>query len=106
MPCPCEPYLEHCCNIQAAEFAMSCSSTNRKVSRGVFVFQDPVTGSAHAVIGPWWAEQLGKTSLRARQCSKRGGELNLKIEGSRVKISGSTAIVSKGTLYLPKSSAA
>ena len=60
-----------------------------------------MTGSAHAVIGPWWAEQLGKTSLRARQCSKRGGELNLKIEGSRVKISGSTATVSKGMLYLP-----
>ena len=66
--------------------------------------QDPVTGSAHAVVGPWWAKELGKTELRARQCSKRGGDLWLVVEGDRVKISGSTSLVSKGSLYLPKTS--
>lgn len=65
--------------------------------------EDPVTGSAHAVLGPWWAERLNKTVLRARQCSPRGGDVTVAVDsnGKRVKISGDTAIVFKGSLYLP-----
>lgn len=64
--------------------------------------QDPVTGSAHAVLGPWWAEKLGKDTLRARQCSPRGGEITVTIDraAGRVKLLGDAVIVSKGELYL------
>lgn len=50
--------------------------------------EDPVTGSAHAALAPFWAEKLGKTTLKARQLSNRGGELDCKLEGNRVFLSG------------------
>lgn len=50
--------------------------------------EDPVTGSAHAAIGPFWADKLGKTQLVARQASARGGTLYLDIQGDRLTISG------------------
>ena len=64
--------------------------------------QDPVTGSAHAVLGPYWAERLGKDSLTARQHSPRGGELKLLVDraAGRVQLLGNAVIVSKGELYL------
>lgn len=62
-----------------------------------------MTGSAHAVAGPWWGKRLGKTSLKARQCSARGGDLRIVVEesGERVRISGGATLVSKGKLFLP-----
>ncbi len=56
--------------------------------------EDPVTGSAHTTMIPYWAKTLGKTKLRAKQLSKRGGELDCEYHGDRVKISG------KAVLYL------
>lgn len=56
--------------------------------------EDPVTGSAHCTLTPFWAERLGKTSLFARQVSARGGELWVEQRGDRVRISG------QGVLYL------
>ncbi|WP_299180583.1 PhzF family phenazine biosynthesis protein [uncultured Aquimarina sp.] len=50
--------------------------------------EDPVTGSAHSALVPFWAEKLGKTKLLAKQLSKRGGELDCKLEGDRVFLSG------------------
>ena len=50
--------------------------------------EDPVTGSAHAAIGPYWAARLGKTKLKAYQASERGGILWLDIGEDRLKISG------------------
>jgi PhzF family phenazine biosynthesis protein len=50
--------------------------------------EDPVTGSAHCVLAPFWAERLGKRDFFARQVSKRGGELWLKLEGERVQMAG------------------
>jgi PhzF family phenazine biosynthesis protein len=50
--------------------------------------EDPVTGSAHCVLTPFWAKRLGKTSLRAKQISRRGGDLKCVLEGERVKIIG------------------
>jgi PhzF family phenazine biosynthesis protein len=56
--------------------------------------EDPVTGSAHTIVTPYWSEQLGKTSLTAKQLSARGGFLQLEIKGDRVLMSG------KGKLYM------
>lgn len=50
--------------------------------------EDPVTGSAHAGLAPYWAEQLGKDKLTAQQVSKRGGHLLCQLVGDRVLISG------------------
>ncbi|MBT8183453.1 MAG: PhzF family phenazine biosynthesis protein [Eudoraea sp.] len=50
--------------------------------------EDPVTGSAHTTLTPYWAEVLGKTKLTARQLSSRGGDLICEYMGERIKISG------------------
>lgn len=50
--------------------------------------EDPVTGSAHCALAPYWASKLGKNSLSAKQVSKRGGTLNCELNGTRVMISG------------------
>lgn len=62
--------------------------------------EDPVTGSAHAAIGPYWAARLGKTNLRAYQASARGGELGLRIGSTRLDISGNVITVIRGEIEL------
>ena len=62
------------------------------------VDEDPVTGSAHAVLGPYWAQRLERTKLRAVQRSKRRGELDVSCEGDRVILGGACAIVARGEL--------
>lgn len=59
--------------------------------------EDPVTGSAHCVLIPYWAGVLGKSSLHAFQVSKRGGELLCAHAGERVKISGKAVLFMEGT---------
>ncbi|XP_003431368.1 phenazine biosynthesis-like domain-containing protein isoform X3 [Ornithorhynchus anatinus] len=61
--------------------------------------EDPVTGSAHAVLSGYWSQQLGKKEMRAFQCSCRGGELKMSLrDDQRVDISGKTVIVLTGSL--------
>lgn len=62
--------------------------------------EDPVTGSAHSTLIPYWAKRLGKTELRARQISKRTGELYCKLVGDRVKIAGHAAPYLRGTIFI------
>ncbi|XP_073734786.1 phenazine biosynthesis-like domain-containing protein isoform X2 [Callorhinus ursinus] len=65
----------------------------------VGVAEDPVTGSAHAVLSSYWSQQLGKKDMHAFQCSHRGGELEISLRpDGRVDIRGSTAVVLEGTL--------
>ncbi len=52
------------------------------------VDEDPVTGSAHCALGPYWADRLGRARLRARQLSARGGELVVTVVGDRVLLAG------------------
>lgn len=66
----------------------------------VGVFEDPVTGSAHCNLIPFWSERLGKTELFARQISARGGELFCELKGDRVKIGGNAVLYLKGEIYL------
>lgn len=65
--------------------------------------EDAATGSAHAVAGPFWARRLGKTRLKARQCSARGGKFAVEVDRitGRVHISGRAVIVFSGQLHLP-----
>src|SRR3546814_7055179 len=53
--------------------------------------EDPVTGSAHVVLTPFWSARLGKKILRARQVSARGGDLTVEDRGARTLISGKAA---------------
>jgi PhzF family phenazine biosynthesis protein len=62
--------------------------------------EDPVTGSTHCVLIPYWAKRLGRTELRARQLSKRGGELACELRGGRVKIAGKAVKVLEGAMLL------
>ena len=64
------------------------------------VNEDPVTGSAHCSLIPYWAQRLKKSMLTAYQCSSRGGLLHCRLEGDRVKIGGQTRLVASGRLWL------
>jgi PhzF family phenazine biosynthesis protein len=63
--------------------------------------EDPVTGSAHTTLTPYWASRLGKTAMTALQISARGGKLHCTLDGSRVKISGEGVLYLKGEISIP-----
>jgi PhzF family phenazine biosynthesis protein len=60
--------------------------------------EDPVTGSAHCALGPYWGEKLGKTALVGYQASMRGGTVRVRVEGNRVILGGSAVTVFRGEL--------
>lgn len=62
--------------------------------------EDPVTGSAHAVLTPYWAARLGRTSLTAFQASARGGHVSCRLEGDRVVLGGKCVTVIEGEFRL------
>ena len=64
----------------------------------VGIDEDPVTGSSHCCLGPYWAEKLGKTELLAYQASERGGTLQVRVDGDRVHIGGQAVTVLRGEL--------
>jgi len=62
--------------------------------------EDPVTGSAHCTLAPFWAPRLGKAALRAFQASARGGELRATLQGARVLLAGAAVTVFEGRLHV------
>jgi PhzF family phenazine biosynthesis protein len=62
--------------------------------------EDPVTGATHCSLIPYWAAELGKEKLYARQVSNRGGELFCELAGDRVKIGGNAALYLRGEIYV------
>ncbi|WP_299379025.1 PhzF family phenazine biosynthesis protein [uncultured Kiloniella sp.] len=62
--------------------------------------EDPVTGSAHVVCAPYWKDVLGKSTMIARQLSKRGGVLEIKDCGDRILLTGTAILYLKGVIYL------
>lgn len=65
--------------------------------------EDPVTGSVHTVLGPFWSKLLKKDEMIAYQSSSRGGEIVLKIkDNNRIELIGDAIIVLKGEIYLPR----
>ncbi len=67
---------------------------------GAGIPEDPVTGSAHCTLTPYWAERLGRDQLRAFQASERGGLLGCELAGDRVRISGKAVTYMQGTIFL------
>ena len=78
------------------DFVSRCFFPNHGIT------EDPVTGSAHCVSGPYWARELGKTSLFARQISARGGDLWLTISGDRVEMAGQAVEFMQGVMFVPE----
>ena len=62
--------------------------------------EDPVTGSAHCMVAPYWAQRLGKDEIHAWQASERGGELLCEVCGDRVSVAGKAALYSVCELYV------
>jgi predicted PhzF superfamily epimerase YddE/YHI9 len=78
-----------------------CDFVSRFFAPQVGVPEDPVTGSAHCTLVPYWSERLGKRSLFARQVSVRGGELWCEDAGERVRIGGRAVKYLDGTIDVP-----
>jgi PhzF family phenazine biosynthesis protein len=75
---------------------------SRFFAPGAGIDEDPVTGSAHSQLIPFWAEKLNKTKLHALQLSKRGGELWCEQKGDRVMMKGKAVFFMKGEIHLNK----
>ncbi len=78
----------------------SCDFVSRFFAPALGVPEDPVTGSAHCCLAPYWAQQLGKPQLTAQQLSQRGGQLTCELKGDRVLISGGAVLYLEGTLHV------
>ena len=62
------------------------------------VDEDPVTGSAHCALGPWWARKLGRDTVTGRQVSSRGGTVKVTDQGDRVRLEGAAVTVIRGRI--------
>jgi len=71
---------------------------SRFFAPGSGVDEDPVTGSAHCCLAPFWSDRLGKNEFVAYQASARGGELRVRLDGDRVKLGGRAVTVLRGDL--------
>ncbi|HEY59306.1 MAG TPA: PhzF family phenazine biosynthesis protein [Anaerolineae bacterium] len=71
---------------------------SRFFAPGLGINEDPVTGSAHCSLGPYWERRLGKDELTAFQASQRGGVVKIELQGERVKLLGQAIMVWKGDL--------
>ncbi len=67
---------------------------------GAGIDEDPVTGSAHCALGPYWQPKLGKSEFSAWQASPRGGHVNLEVQGDRVLLRGHAVTVLQGELIV------
>lgn len=100
-----KPDLRAMANLDAHAVVVTAKgSSSDFVSRffgpAVGVDEDPVTGSSHCRLIPYWAKKLAKTELFARQISKRGGEIYCELIGDRVKMGGNAALYMKGEIYV------
>ena len=84
--------------VTAADAGGGADFVSRFFAPGLGVDEDPVTGSAHATLIPYWASRLGKLRLDARQVSRRGGELRCDSRGDRVTVAGRCAAYLEGTI--------
>ena len=79
----------------------TCDFVSRYFAPSKGVPEDPVTGTSHCTLTPFWAKRMGKTSLLARQLSRRGGQMKCTIQGDRVHLAGQCRIYLEGSLELP-----
>ncbi|MCO6478957.1 MAG: PhzF family phenazine biosynthesis protein [Phaeodactylibacter sp.] len=79
---------------EAVDFVSRCFFPNAGID------EDPVTGSAHTTLTPYWAERLGKQELLARQISRRGGEVRCTMLGERVALAGKAVTYMEGVIWV------
>jgi predicted PhzF superfamily epimerase YddE/YHI9 len=78
----------------------TCDFASRMFAPRIGIPEDPVTGATHCSLIPYWAEELGKKEMYAKQVSSRGGELFCELAGDRVKIGGNATLYLKGEIYV------
>lgn len=76
-----------------------CDMVSRYFTPQATILEDPVTGSAHCTLTPYWSDRLGKTELSAQQLSERGGSLTCTLDGDSVHIMGHAVSYLQGTIY-------
>ena len=81
-----------------ADAGDSVDAVHRYFAPALGIDEDPVTGSAACALAPYWTPLLGRTTLRLRQLSARGGELRVSLAGDRVRVAGPAITVVRGTL--------
>jgi PhzF family phenazine biosynthesis protein len=86
------------CVTAAAGAGADRDFVSRFFAPAVGVDEDPVTGSAHCALGPFWAARLGRRDLSGVQCSPRGGRVGVRVEGDRVTLTGRAVTVLDGEL--------
>ncbi len=99
------PNLDKLQNLGGLTQAVTAADKNFDCVSRVFapklkIPEDPVTGSTHCLIAPYWSERLGKKKIIARQASARGGILHCEVLGERVKISGSAVLFAVADLKI------
>ncbi|HTQ11930.1 MAG TPA: PhzF family phenazine biosynthesis protein [Fimbriimonadaceae bacterium] len=99
------PDMDALASLGGRGFIVTCASDSdefdflsRFFAPAVGVPEDPVTGSAHCCLGPYWAAKLGKSDLSAFQCSARGGTVRVAVRGDRVLLQGHAVTVLAGEL--------
>lgn len=94
---------------QIKEVVITCAAEKpydyllRSFCPWIGIDEDPVTGSVHAALAPFWAGKLNSDVMRARQLSARGGEAVLRIENNSVQIEGQYVVALSGNVHLPSS---
>lgn len=99
------PDMEHIARLPYDEIIITakgddCDFASRMFAPRIGIPEDPVTGAIHCSLIPYWAKELGKNELFARQVSERGGELFCEFAGDRVKIGGNAVLYMKGEIYV------
>ena len=96
--------VEHCVIVTAPGHEVDFVS--RMFGPHYGVDEDPVTGSAHCLLAPFWSERLGKITLSAWQCSARGGQLSCHFQDDRVELAGQAVTFAAGEVVAPISQSA
>jgi PhzF family phenazine biosynthesis protein len=89
-----------CLGIIATAQGDDCDFVSRFFAPRAGIDEDPVTGSAHCTLIPFWAQRLGRTKMFACQISQRGGELFCELVGDRVRIGGKAVLYLRGEIVL------
>ncbi|WP_346837750.1 PhzF family phenazine biosynthesis protein [Microbulbifer sp. SAOS-129_SWC] len=92
------PYCGVICTAPGAGF--DCDFVSRFFAPVIGIDEDPVTGSAHTLLTPYWAAQLDREQLRARQISARGGEIECELRADRVLLRGTAVTYLRGHMVL------
>lgn len=90
-----------CLGVIATAKGREVDFVSRFFAPGAGLNEDPVTGSAHCTLIPYWSEKLGKKEMVARQLSQRGGTIFCEMRGERVGIGGNAVLYSRAELLLP-----